>query len=158
LRNNVIMRSRDDSIVGEGCTYSNDDILVVNNTTYQPNNEDNQSIVEGSGTNWVARNNLGYGNPNSAGSYKCVRSVSTASNNWCYSTNTAWCRDPVDGSEGSAGDCFNPSFVSTTYGNPDFMRPGTGTRGIDTGYQTVPVWNDYHNAARSTIDVGAVER
>ena len=72
--------------------------------------------------------------------------------NWCY-TNGEFL-DPVTG----GNNCYNPSFVSQTYGSADFMRPGAGTRGIDAGDPNVPVWNDYDYAQRATIDVGAVER
>jgi len=99
-------------------------------------------------TNCVSKNNLFY----STTSVSDCHTGGTRANNWCRAANQ--CVDPVDGDS----DCHDPSFVSTNPSSPDFVRPGVGTRGIDAGSQTVPVWDDYDNVDRSMIDVGAVER
>jgi hypothetical protein len=125
------------------------DIWFVNNTALP--GPDADGFRCGNTTGCVLRNNLVY----RSGSINACLTGGTQSNNWCYSNNH--CIDPVDGGTG-AGDCFNPSFVSMTYGDADFVRPGAGTRGIDTGYLSAPVWNDFHDVPRTNPDVGAVER
>ena len=97
----------------------------------------------------VMRNNLVYPRKQYSA---CFTGTATSSKNWCRTSNK--CLDPVTG----GSTCYNPNFVSTTYGNPDFMRPAAGARGIDAANPTVPVWNDFENALRTTIDVGAVEQ
>jgi hypothetical protein len=99
----------------------------------------------------VRKNNLVYST--SAPWGNCYDgSLNAADKNWCYTDDE--CVDPVTGGSG----CYNPSFQSQTYGNADFMRPGGGTRGIDAGDQSVPVWYDFNSDPRGTIDVGAVEQ
>ena len=152
IRNSVAVGSTN---VGAGfeAEGSTSDLWVINNTIYNNGSADTFVGVGCNGSGCVARNNLVYAQPKSAGP-SCV-SGGTQSNNWCFTTNaTGWCKDPQTG----ASSCSNPTFVSTTYGNPDFMRPGVGARGVDQAYQNVPVWNDYQDAARTMIDVGAVER
>jgi hypothetical protein len=93
----------------------------------------------------------------------CMSGASGGGNkNWCYSSNI--CLDPVDDGTSEPGDCFDPNFVSTTIGNPSFLRPATGTRGLNIGYQVAPVdgmiFDDYFGAPRNdgNLDIGAVER
>ena len=154
--NNILVRNSvatDGTGAGFKAESSGSGVWFINNTVYYNMASDDYAGVTCSGTRCVARNNLVFAQPNS-GAVPCVRS-GTQSNNWCFTTNaTSWCRDPQTGGSG----CYNPSFVSTSRGNLDFLRPNAGTRGVDQAYQSVPIWNDYHNASRSTIDVGAVER
>lgn len=152
IRNSVALGSTN---VGAGfeAEGSTSNLWMINNTVYNNAATDTFVGINCNGSGCVARNNLVYGQPKS-GSSSCV-SGGTQSNNWCFATNaTGWCKDPQTG----ANSCSNPSFVSTTYGNPDFLRPGPGTRGVDKADQGVPVWNDYQDAARTMIDVGAIER
>ena len=154
IRNNVV---RDTQNGGSGYAIevstqwgeSSSNVQIVNNTIIQ--SVANKAGITVKGTNLEVRNNIVY---SSADLFDC-NSGGTQSNNWCYeSSGTNDCEDPVDGSN----DCYNPNFVSTNPASADFVRPGAGTRGIDAGIQTVAVWNDYDNAPRSMIDVGAVER
>ena len=124
---------------------SPDNVWFINNTSVGVSGD----AIRCAGTNCVMRNNLAYGNAQYSA---CFTGAATMSRNWCNTTTK--CIDPVTG----GSSCYNPNFVSTTYGNPDFMRPAAGTRGIDAGYPTVPVWNDFENALRTTIDVGALEQ
>jgi len=123
------------------------DVWFINNTALPGSGADGFRC--GNTDRCVLRNNLVY---RSGSINSCLTTGGTRSNNWCYSNNH--CIDPADG----GSDCFTPSFMSMSYGHPDFVRPASGARGIDAGYQTVPVWNDYDDAPRTTVDVGAVER
>ena len=132
---------------------STSNLWMINNTVYNSAATDSFVGIECNGSGCMARNNLVYAQPRSTGP-SCV-SGGTQSNNWCFTTNaTGWCKDPQTG----GSTCYNPTFGSTSYGNQDFLRPGPGTRGIDQGYQSVPVWNDCQDADRTMIDVGALER
>jgi hypothetical protein len=124
---------------------SPDNVWFVNNTSIGVNGDG----IRCAGTNCVMRNNLVYGKEQYS---TCFTGSASMNNNWCNTTTR--CIDPVTG----GSSCYNPNFVSTRYGNADFMRPAASTRGVDAGYQTVPVWNDYDNAPRAIIDVGAVEQ
>ena len=130
---------------GDGVTTQN--IWFVNNTSV---GNDTNGFRCGNTAGCVLRNNLVYSMSSPWGD--CLSGGGTRAKNWCYTNDE--CLDPVTG----GNNCYNPSFVSQTYGSADFMRPGAGTRGIDAGDPNVPVWNDYDYAQRATIDVGAVER
>jgi len=134
-----------------GAAGPSQDIWFVNNTALPGNGADGFRCGNTAGC--VLRNNLVY---RSGSISACLTTGGTRSNNWCYSNNH--CIDPTDGGTAAPGDCFDPNFMSTTRGNADFLRPAAGTRGTDAGYPTAPVWNDYDNAPRTTIDVGALER
>ena len=135
---------------------TNQNIWFINNTALTTKSGNDGFVCNGTGC--VLKNNLAY----STGSFDngCFMGGGTQANNWCRSNGK--CVDPVTG--GSA--CYEPSFASTTCGttlngkctNAGFATPGAGSRGINAGSQTVPVWDDYYEAARSTIDVGAVGR
>jgi hypothetical protein len=62
------------------------------------------------------------------------------------------CLDPITGNSG----CYDPKFMSLDPTSPDFVRPSAGARGADAGDPSVPVWDDFDNVDRTTIDVGAV--
>ena len=157
VRNNVAYNVRGTSFkadVSSPITAQN--IWFINNTVFTT-----RASNEGfwcAGTGCVLTNNLVYSTKNF--DRGCFANGGTLLNNWCRSSNG--CLDPVTG--GSA--CYEPSFVSTNCGtmvngsctNFGFATPGAGTRGINAGSQTVPVWDDYLGKARTTIDVGAVER
>jgi hypothetical protein len=123
---------------------SPDNIQFINNTAHAP--RDDGFRCAGSGC--VMRNNLVY-SPSSVSA--CYTGTATSSNNWCRTSNI--CLDPVTG----GSTCYDPNFESTNPTSPDFLRPGAGARGIDAADPNVPVWDDYDNADRTTIDVGAVE-
>ena len=127
------------------------DIWFVNNTALPGPGADGFRCGNTAGC--VLRNNLVY---RSGSLGNCLNAGGTRSNNWCFSSDD--CIDPLDAGSSVPSDCFNPNFISMSYGHADFLRPSSGTRGIDVGYPTMPVWNDYDNADRATIDVGAVER
>jgi hypothetical protein len=143
-RNNVIYNGGGlGDYVAEG-----PNVWFINNTSV---GNDTSGVLCNGQPGCVRKNNLVYSA--SAPWGNCYDgSLNAADRNWCYTNDQ--CIDPATGST----SCYNPSFSSQTYGNADFMRPGAGTRGIDAGNLNVPVWNDYGNAPRATIDVGAVER
>jgi hypothetical protein len=155
FRNNIILGAWQSGInAAGGDNLPNSDLQFFNNTFYNADVNTNARVVGCNGDNCVARNNLAVAKPTSTG-IACVTGATAESNNWCFTTQAnSWCRDPQTGSS----TCYDPSFMSTTYGNADFMRPGAGTRGIDAAYQTVPVWSDSYNVLRAIVDVGAVER
>jgi hypothetical protein len=148
-RNNVVINGRG----GGGMTSSGGETQFLNNTIYATT-ELNFGIEAG-GTGSTMKNNLVKSTVNILG---CFEGGSGNANNWCRSTNE--CLDPATG----GASCYEPNFLSLDPGNetawpanPDFMRPSGGARGIDKGNQSVPVWNDFDNAPRTMIDVGAVE-
>jgi hypothetical protein len=122
-------------------------IWFLNNTGFNPSKTGGIGVVCG-GSGCVSKNNLFYSTQRVTSCFE----GGTRANNWCMTDNV--CLDPVTGNSG----CYDPNFESTNPVSPDFVRPGAGTRGIDAGDPTVPVWNDYDNADRATVDVGAVER
>ena len=124
-------------------------IWFVNNTSID---NDTNGIRLNNCSTCVAKNNLIYSGNSPWGD--CITGTSGANvdANWC-STNDE-CLDPVDGDR----DCYDPNFMSLTYGSADFARPGAGTRGIDAADQTVPVWYDFYGRVSSNLDIGAVEK
>ena len=172
---NAYDRQKGDTGIDWGFSFTGHDMIVRNNVVYNDGGQFQFRAIDGAVSSrniWfinntalpgpeadgfrcgdtagcVLRNNLVY---RSGSINKCLTTGGTRSKNWCFSGSD--CIDPVDVGTG----CFDPRFVSITYGHVDFLRPAPGTRGVDVGYPTVPVWNDYHGARRSTIDVGAVER
>jgi hypothetical protein len=123
-------------------------IWFINNTSV---GNDTSGVLCNGQSGCVRKNNLVYSTRSPGGN--CYDgSLNAADKNWCYTDDQ--CIDPLTGGSG----CYNPSFLGQTYGNAGFMRPGPGTRGINAGNLNVPVWNDYDNVPRTTIDVGAVER
>lgn len=135
-----------------GQIQSNANLVLVNNTYYDiPSHE--AHVVTCDGANCVAKNNLAIASPTSTS--PCVTGSGDISNNWCYTTTAqSWCLDPVTG----GSSCHDPRVESTTHGNSNFMRPAAGTRGVDAGSNSVPVWNDYGGGDRTMVDVGAIER
>jgi hypothetical protein len=134
---------------GNGVTPSN--MLFVNNTCMFLESGASRRCLQCS-SGCEARNNLQYNAPGIPldGSNPFVPNTS---DNWAY-TNGTCSLDP-----GGAGSC-DPQFLSVDYDSPDVGRPAASTKGIDNGYNTVPVWEDFHNADRDdgNIDIGAVER
>jgi hypothetical protein len=155
FRNNIVLGSWESGLNAMGGDHlPNSDLQFLNNTYYTPDSNNHARVIGCNGARCVARNNLGVAQPKST-KLACVTGATTESNNWCYTTEaTSWCRDPKTGRDA----CDDPRFISTSYGDPDFMRPAAGTRGVDAGYGTVPVWDDWHGVRRDRIDVGAVER
>jgi hypothetical protein len=155
-RNNVTINGSDCASTESSAGMNSDDVWFINNTCL--GTVDDKGFYNCSGTGCVARNNLMYSTGYITGA-SCA-SGGTDSNNWCYSTNV--CRDPVD--EGS--DCHNPSLGSTSCGTvvngkcttPGYVEPAPASRGVNAGYDTVPVYDDYNETRRNDIDVGAVER
>ena len=154
FRNNILQGHKSQTgIKAEGGQIqSNANLMLVNNTYYDPIPSNRSAVCTCDGANCVAKNNLGIASPK-FNSTSCVPGGGAISNNWCYTTSTKkWCLDP----SGGGSTCHDPKVVSTKYGDPNFMRPGPRTGRFDVGDQTVPVWNDFFDAPRSRIDVGAV--
>jgi hypothetical protein len=147
VRNNVTYNSSSWHYhAGGDSPISAQNIWFVNNTAFT-NKTQAQGVVCG-GTGCVNKNNLFYSTQSAVGCF----SGGTQAKNWCMTPNI--CVDPVTGGSG----CYNPTLVSTSPTSPDFARPGAGARGIDAGDPNVPVWDDFDNVDRTTMDVGAVTR
>jgi hypothetical protein len=156
FRNNVVYHdsgsANSDYAVGSVGSGPPSNVWLINNTSI---NNDTQGISVSSCSDCVTVNNLVYTTNTTWGS-GCMSGTGTFIDNWCYNTGGGTCRDPVDGDT----DCFNPNFESLTIGNPNFARPGPGSRGVDNGSNAAPVWQDFYFDERDdgNIDVGAVER
>ena len=154
FRNNILQgHSSQTGIKAEGGQIqSNANLMLVNNTYYDPVPSDESAVCTCDGANCVAKNNLGVASPK-FNTTSCVPGGGTISNNWCYTTSAKrWCRDP----SGRGSTCQDPRLISTRYGDPNFMRPRALSGRFDLGDQAVPVWNDFFDAPRSRVDVGAV--
>jgi hypothetical protein len=133
--------------VGNDSPITSQNVWFVNNTAFT-NKAGARGVECSGGSGHVNKNNLFYSTQSATGCF----SGGTQSNNWCMTPNV--CVDPVTGGSG----CHNPTLMSTSPTSPDFARPGAGARGIDAGDPNVPVWDDFDNVDRTTMDVGAVTR
>ena len=158
VRNNVSYNVGGTAFKAESISpITTQNIWFINNTAFTTK-VGNDGVVCSNTAGCVIKNNLVYSTQRLDNG--CFPGGGTQLNNWCRSSNG--CIDPVTG----GSTCYEPSFVSTTCGtvvngkctNAGFATPGAGTRGINAGAQSVPVWDDYDNVDRSTIDVGAVAR
>jgi hypothetical protein len=161
VRNNVSVNSGQWGFKAEkapgGCTVEPTNVHFLNNTTIL--------LTEGDagteGTHCDITGTCEIRNSTTYSTTSCACHVGgTRSDNWCY------CNGSCIENPGGTGSC-NPSFLNTDPGSPtswpgspDFARPASGTVGINSGLNSVPVWNDYFNAPRNdgNLDVGAVER
>ena len=151
VRNNIVFGGggQMDYGVTSGGAGAPSGIWLLNNTSVD---NDTTGIRMNNCSTCKAKNNLVYSTNSVWGDCITQTNGVDVSNNWCFTNDE--CLDPVDGD----GDCYDPRFMSMGYGHPDFARPAPGTRGIDQGDRSVPVWGDYHGARRPAIDVGAVEQ
>jgi PKD repeat protein len=160
IRNNLGWQSRRGLSAGSHpLVGDSQNIEFINNTCFDTQHSSSSIYCTrcgGSTIDCVTKNNLAQLDSSSAGNcFSTGGTGSVMSNNYCYSTVLSGiCILPDD-----EATCTDPNWVNDTdMGHADFLRPAAGTPGIDAGDQTVPIWEDYWNAPRTTIDVGGVER